>query len=227
MIQGWYKNKILGDFAESICATHFDALGYHVEQTGVERFAQMLAKFSNQSTSQSVAAQTIMSTIHKTPDFLISRLFRNRLQSYMIEVKYRTKVSDMETFENELLWQYKDVIWKPSILEQAKFSQNEIASWYSNTQNLELIKKIKANSQKHKHINLPIIFYLVVKNPKENQTHVYCNLATFPKWWNAGDASFTTLKNGTYKSTNELNPYQDFNDVYFNEIEPALEQVFG
>ncbi|MEA3498465.1 MAG: hypothetical protein U9R16_05330 [Campylobacterota bacterium] len=223
----WYKNKILGDFAESICESHFNALGYHVEYTGVEKFAQMLSKFSNESTSKSITAEIIMNTLHKTPDLLISRIYENELQSYMIEVKYRNKVDDMVQLENQLLWNYRHIIWNTNIFKHTNFTQDEVKSWNSNEDSFDLIQKVKSCNTKHKCINLPIIFYLVVKHPEIGKNHIYCNLATFPRWWNVGDKAFDTVKNGTYNSNNNLNQYKNFNEVYFHEIEPALKQIFN
>lgn len=227
MIEGWYKNKILGDFAESICESHFSALGYDVEHTGIEKSAQMLAKFSNQTNQQSVAAKSILKVLHKTPDLLISRIYGNQLQSYMVEVKYRKSVANMNIFENELLWSYRSIIWNQNIYDNAGFSDDEKAIWGGDKIDHKLIEKVKFSKMAPKCINLHIIFYVVIKNPPQNHRHVYCNLSTYPAWWNAGDERFANLKNGTYKSNNRLHTYKDFNEVYFKEIEPALKLIFG
>ena len=47
MNNDFITNKILGDLAESICHSHFTALGYDVEYTGIEKFAQRFSKHLN------------------------------------------------------------------------------------------------------------------------------------------------------------------------------------
>lgn len=219
----WYQKKILGDLAESVCHAHFDALGYHVEYTGIEKFAQMFTKSSHASSSKDIPSKTFMSFIHKIPDLLISRVYKDQLQSYMIEVKYRTQVNDMEELENQLLWNYRHMIWRASIVDAIGFSDDEIDRWNDDDiQDFTLIKRVKKYKGKENYINLSIIFYVLIKEPKNDQEHVYCNFATFPRWWNAGYFQFEKI--GTYKSLNNI--YENFNDVYFTEIKPALTKIF-
>ena len=225
----WYKNKILGDFAESICINHFDALGYHIEYTGIEKSASMFTKYSNLSKTKSITSETIYRTIHKTPDLLISRLFNNHLESFFIEVKYRNTVEDFQQLENELLWQYRHEIWTNQIMEILNLNINEKEIWLNNTipLNNNLLDKVKKDYRKKDFIKLPIIFYLVVKNTPRNENHIYCNFATFPKWWNVGDSNFNKNNINTYISNNKLNNYKNFNEVYKEEIEPALNSIFN
>ena len=68
-------NKILGDLAESICHSHFTALGYDVEYTGIEKFAQRFSKHLNQSSKISDSSSELYDSIRSYPDLLISRLY--------------------------------------------------------------------------------------------------------------------------------------------------------
>lgn len=222
----WYKNKILGDFAEAICANHFDALGYHVEFTGIEKSAASFTKFSNLSSKKSPTAADIYKTIHKTPDILISRLYNGDLESFFIEVKYRNKVDDFKELEDELLWGYRHEIWTHNIMDECEFTKEEKGKWLK--RDLEINKKllsvVKKKYNRTKCINLPIIFYVVVKYPNNKDNHIYCNFATFPGWWNIGDKKFD--KTSTYISNNTLNNYINFNEIYREEIKPALDSIF-
>ena len=225
----WYKNKILGDFAEIICTNHFEALGYHVESTGIEKSAKVFTQLSNLSSSKSISSDTIYKKIHQTPDLLISRLFNNKLESFFIEVKYRNHVDDYILLENQLLWKYRREIWSDQILDVLNFNAEEKSIWLNcnNSLNQVLLNKITTYNKKQNYINLSIIFYLVVKNPPQNENHIYCNFATFPKWWNIGNKSFDSTSFNTYISNNSLNNYINFNEIYYEEIKPALEDIFS
>ena len=71
-------NKILGDLAESICHSHFSALGYDVEYTGIEKFAQRFSKHLNQSTKKSDSTLELYDSIRYYPDLLISRIYDSK-----------------------------------------------------------------------------------------------------------------------------------------------------
>ena len=43
----------------------------------------------------------------------------------MVEVKYRNEVKDFKDLENQLLWQYRDVIWDKEILYSLNLDENE------------------------------------------------------------------------------------------------------
>ena len=67
-------NKILGDLAESICHSHFTALGYDVEYTGIEKFAQRFSKHLNKSSKISDSSSELYDSIRSYPDLLISKI---------------------------------------------------------------------------------------------------------------------------------------------------------
>lgn len=170
-------NKILGDLAESICHSHFSALGYDVEYTGIEKFAQRFSKHLNQSTKKSDSSLELYDSIRYYPDLLISRIYDSKgikkLESFMVEVKYRNEVKDFKDLENQLLWQYRDVIWDKDILYSLNLDENEKVSWKDKNPNILLLERINKFSDKVKYIKNPLLFYLVVKNPPQNETHIY------------------------------------------------------
>ncbi|MCT7523250.1 hypothetical protein NG764_11710 [Aliarcobacter cryaerophilus] len=216
-------NKILGDLAESICHSHFSALGYDVEYTGIEKFAQRFSKHLNQSTKKSDSSLELYDSIRYYPDLLISRIYDSKgikkLESFMVEVKYRNEVKDFKDLENQLLWQYRDVIWDKEILYSLNLDENEKVSWKDKNPNILLLEKINKFSDKVKYIKNPLLFYLVVKNPPQNETHIYLNYATYPAWCNIGDDKFS-------KYTHYLSENGNMNEVYEKSIYPALKAIF-
>lgn len=152
----------------------------------------------------------------------------------MVEVKYLKQVPDMKLYENELLRKYRKVIWNQNtineVLNEKKDDDSKKRLWEDDKQlNLNIINKLKEIVFDNKNnldnvINLPIIFYLVVKNPKEKEEHIYCNYATFPGWWNIGDNRYDKYPHYLPLKNSSIN--RTFNQIYFNEIKPVLEEVF-
>ena len=223
MNNDFITNKILGDLAESICHSHFTALGYDVEYIGIEKFAQRFSKHLNQSSKISDSSSELYDSIRSYPDLLISRIFdpkgANKLESFMIEVKYRNEVEKFDELQNQLLWQYRDVIWDKEILYVLNLNEKEKSSWKSKKPNVSLLEKIRKFTDKVKYIKNPLLFYVVVKNPPKDHTHVYLNYATYPAWWNIGDDRFS-------KYTHYLSENGNMNEVYEKSIYPALKAIF-
>ena len=67
------------------------------------------------------------------------------------------------------------------------FGNKEKLSWKNKKPNISLLEKINKFTDKVKYIKNPLLFYVVVKKPPQNNTHVYLNYATYPAWWNIGD----------------------------------------
>ena len=74
-------------------------------------------------------------------------------------------------------------------------------------------------AHKVKYIKNPLLFYVVVKKPPQQNTHVYLNYATYPAWWNIGDKRFE-------KYTHYLSENGNINEVYEKNIYPALKAIF-
>ena len=178
----------------------------------------------NQSSKISDSSSELYDSIRSYPDLLISRVFDpkglNKLESFMVEVKYRNEVKDFKELENQLLWQYRDVIWDKEILYVLNFDENEKLSWKNKKTNILLLEKINKFKDKVKYIKNPLLFYVVVKNPPLDNTHIYLNYATYPSWWNIGDIRF-----GKY--THYLSENGNVNEVYEKSIYPALKAIFS
>ena len=83
--------------------------------------------------------------------------------------------------------------------------------WKSKKSNISLLEKINKFKDKVNYIKNPLLFYVVVKNPPQNNTHIYLNYATYPAWWNIGDNRFT-------KYTHYLGENGNMNEVYEKSI---------
>lgn len=114
----WFKNRLSGDFAESIAITHFSALGYKVERTGIENTAPSYAKLQHsvKLNNYDVSAYSgkIFKFHSKFPDFIASRVTKKPnggriLNAIFIEVKYRTK-ANLSELRAELKQQYSHYI---------------------------------------------------------------------------------------------------------------------
>lgn len=84
---------------------------------------------------------------------------------------------------------------------------------------LIFLEKINKFTDKVKYIKNPLLFYVVVKKPPQQNTHVYLNYATYPAWWNIGDKRFE-------KYTHYLSENGNINEVYEKNIYPALKAIF-
>lgn len=115
----WFSKKLKGNFAETICETHFNSLDYNVEKVGIESIAPTYVKRSNLYNTNFVQEQ-----LNKTPDFLVS----NATDAFFVEVKFRSTINNDDIdFYNEsanLIKIYKSIILKP---EYVNYITNEMS----------------------------------------------------------------------------------------------------
>lgn len=114
----WFKNRLYSDFAESIAMTHFSALGYKVERTGIENTAPFYANLQYVVKTRNLDVSSYSSKVFqfhsKFPDFIASRVTPKPngdpiMNAIFIEVKYRTKVNLAELRE-EIKKEYEHYI---------------------------------------------------------------------------------------------------------------------
>ncbi|WP_241640791.1 hypothetical protein [Rosenbergiella epipactidis] len=114
----WYRNRLNGDFAESIAMTHFSALGYKVERTGIEHtapfYAQLQYEVKSRDYDVSAYSNKIFKFHSKFPDFIASRVTQRPnntpiMSTIFIEVKYRKNV-DLAVLREEVKGQYEHYI---------------------------------------------------------------------------------------------------------------------
>lgn len=108
----WFRKKIKGGLAEVACRAHFEALGYAVESTGIERIAPQYCAL-NHVTPSSYMKQ--VKEIQNLPDFLISRQHNlgkdgaPKADGMLVETKYRTQVV-FKDFTEEMISSYSNLI---------------------------------------------------------------------------------------------------------------------
>jgi len=94
--------RIKGDIVEVMCKNHFAAMGFQVENAGVEHFA---TQFANRSSHRRDAqggsnVSKIQSYIGRLPDLLIGH---DKHDHHFVEAKFRDGVS-IDEFAQDLLW---------------------------------------------------------------------------------------------------------------------------
>lgn len=111
----WFANKIKGGFAEAVCRAHFEALGYAVESTGIERIAPLYCLLAGRPAGSYIGD---VRKFQHLPDFLISRIhpstageMEGKADAVFVEVKYRTEVV-LDDFTAEILNTYGELIEK-------------------------------------------------------------------------------------------------------------------
>lgn len=199
----WFNQKLKGDFAESVCETHFNSLDYHVEKVGVEAIAPIYVRKSHLYDNNFVQGQ-----LNKTPDFLVS----NDIDAFFIEVKFRSSIhnndTDFYTESAELIKRYKSIVLKPEfvndITDSMKYEQvyNYIRSG----------KKLKEDIQ--------VIFYVVLP---EKIRHSYVHLF-LPQLITKKEYGWRSCK---VKKLDTLFGIEGLKDRYETLIEPFLESVFN
>jgi hypothetical protein len=119
----WIVNRLKGSAAEICCSLHFEALGYAMQPLGVEHVAANHVRNRNEHRTPPKDArrgnedkepQTFFkSELSILPDFLASRFVPRRFgddadtgdgqsDSFMVEVKYRTEVRNLEALAKGL-----------------------------------------------------------------------------------------------------------------------------
>lgn len=209
----WQINKIKGGFAEAVCRSHFEAMGYRVEQVGIEHIAPYYARHVGDGLDH--YARQVQQHLQKLPDFLVSRKHNGKLQAFFVETKFRGGDLNAQQEQANLLWTYRHLIWSDHFLARVQdLTSNEAAAIFNRLPEEE--RKAAQHSA--------IIFYLVTPRPvllDGAASYVHCNYTSWPKWWWAGCADFDRLP--LYQASNQN--YLSFNQAYEKIVRPALEDL--
>lgn len=198
----WFSKKLKGNFAETICETHFNSLDYNVEKVGIESIAPTYVKRSNLYNTNFVQEQ-----LNKTPDFLVS----NANEAFFVEVKFRSTINNEDTdFYNEsanLIKIYKSIILKPEYVNDItnEMSYDEIYGYIRSG------NKLKENTK--------VIFYVLLPQKMRNcYVHLFLpQLITQHQYgW----------RNCKVNNIDTLFGIEGLKDRYENLIEPFLETIF-
>lgn len=110
--RAWHQNKIHGAIAESACRAHFEALGFSVENFGIEHIAPQYCFLRDQSAVMGDHGKRFKETLQAMPDFLMTRLHPDtlsiarldcvgKLDVFLVDAKYRRRV-ELEAFTEEI-----------------------------------------------------------------------------------------------------------------------------
>lgn len=115
----WFKNKTKAGIAEAACKVHFQALGFSVENTGIEHIAPSYIALSHtEGLGHYIAGYR--EKLNRMPDFLASRVYADtqinrkknmvgKKDAIFIDAKYREAV-DLNSFSHELYSTYGKLI---------------------------------------------------------------------------------------------------------------------
>lgn len=198
----WFTKKLKGNFAETICETHFSCLNYNIEKIGIESIAPSYVKKSNLFNTNFVQEQ-----LNKTPDFLVS----NDTEAFFVEVKFRSTINNHDTdFYNEsaeLIKVYKSIILKPEYI-------NDITDEMTYE---EIYKFIRSGNKLRE--NTKIIFYVLLPQKIRN-----CYIHLFlPQLITKHQYGWRSCK---VNNIDTLFGIEGLKNRYESLIEPFLETIF-
>ncbi len=205
----WLTNKLNGNFAENICAIHFESLGYAVEKIGIENIAPSYTKYSN-----FLKENFVKKHLNRTPDFIVSK---NKEHAVFVEVKFNSIINDAKEsfydYGSKLLIRYKNIIFKSKYIDDITNNMS-----YQQLYNF-ILHKNQENVFKE---DVKVYFYVVVPHTKYHRSYVFLFMPH----------TIITLKDYGWKSANykkidEISGINEFNSRYKELIEPFLENIFN
>lgn len=195
----WFVNKIKGGIAEATCRAHFEALGYTVENFGIEHIAPQYAINSKKPNSDFFMLE-FQQNLQRMPDFLISGTYpqtscdkSGKTVALLVEAKYRENVNLVE--------------FNKSMIER-----------YQNLQTMGISFMIYLVSK----------YFRTNGNPmqKKSEQTKFVHIGLFepncpPMWLSAGEKSLNKFPLTLGRHENE-----NFNTIYSSVIAPCLGSLF-
>lgn len=229
----WWKNLVKGGIADTICATHFNAAGWNVAETGIEHIVPSFAQRDRKSDENN--EHRIQEHIGLLPDLLVHRPNRSH---FLVEVKFRNNIAtadDLEKFIGDLLWQYRHLLFRnydphlfPTILP---------LEWYEHINEddrrlPDLSARFKAELERNRQriaphfIKLPLLFYIVSPTVNEGpRVHLAC-----PRFDDTGFSYVSfSLHDGSLDGHNTEDieaMVREMRAAWQDEIKPALDCMF-
>lgn len=203
----WLTNKLNGNFAENICAVHFQSLDYSVEKVGIENIAPTYAKNSN-----FFQDNFIKNHLNRTPDFIVSK---GTQKAIFVEVKFNSTINDAQEsfydYGSKLLIQYKNILFKSKFID----SILDNMCWqdlynFIHTQNEIVFKE-----------DVKVYFYVVVPHTKYYNSYVFLFMPHTINTRNYGWRSANDIK------VDKISGIDEFHLGYKKIIEPFLENIFN
>ncbi|MFP6558968.1 hypothetical protein WJ542_11705 [Paraburkholderia sp. B3] len=166
--------RIKGDIVEAVCKNHFAAMGFQIENAGVEHFATQFANRSSRFRGQSGGSNVnkIQNYIGRLPDLLIGH---EKHDHHFVEAKFRDAISIYD-FAQELLWDYRKQIFGREF-DHDIFSNLTKTQWTDETSAYDLsrenrahldafMKSVTQGGIEPDQIQVPMMFYVLIKNGK-------------------------------------------------------------
>lgn len=204
----WLTNKLNGNFAENICAVHFQSLDYSVEKVGIENIAPTYAKNSNFFKDNFVKKH-----LNRTPDFIVSKRSEKAI---FVEVKFNSTINDAQEsfydYGSKLLIQYKNILFKSKFIDSV-------------TENMpyqDLYKFIRKNKEDVFKEDVKVYFYVVIPHKKYYNSYVFLFMPH----------TIIPLNNYSWRSAkhseiDKISGIDEFHLGYKEIIEPFLENIFN
>jgi hypothetical protein len=231
----WWQNLIKGGVAETICATHFNAAGWSVSETGIERIIPSFAQRQRNNLGESNESR-IQEYIGHLPDLLVHHPERSY---YLVEVKFRANIAtpdDLDEFIVELLWQYKNLLFRN--YDGHTFKSITFEEWHEPIKGAD--PKLVDKRSRFKHdlekgaqridpdvIKLPLLFYIVSPSIESGlRVHLACPRVS-------EETGFTYVACSIHDDSREENNTETLNmlvselrDSWRADIQPALDCMF-
>lgn len=224
-----FESEVTEKNIAHLCIKHFKSMGFKIYANNAEQLSSKLpakSKFWHKNTSiELLASKVILANKSSINHFIVPIFLDYATPAYF------------KTIEAELFWEYRFYIWHSDFIEdvakELKFDAND--------ENLNFIDKSKIvdyfrskgfEYQKNL-INIPILFYLFVKNPPQYEAvkytlpfrfkyntgeklpNLFLNFSMLPNWWGTGKddidgISKSTLYDGFLRAYKELMKSGDF-----------------
>ena len=232
MADAYRVRRIKGDIVEAICKNHFAAMGFQIENAGVEHFA---TKFANRSAHLrgelgGSNVSKIQSYIGHLPDLLIGH---EAYDHHFVEAKFRDSIS-IEDFSKDLLWDYRKQIFGREFNSDV-FGDITRRQWNDPTPAFEIPKDTRAHIDQYVDavtkggmesslIQVPVMFYVVTKEKR--------TFSLFLIRFNDEEGNFQTHQAGKAKELVSADvATRDFFDLfdkhYAEVVSPVLREVFS
>ncbi|HEX7817129.1 hypothetical protein [Dyella sp.] len=232
MTDSYRVRRIKGDIVEAICKNHFAAMGFQIENAGVEHFA---TKFANRSANLrgelgGSNVSKIQNYIGHLPDLLIGH---EAYDHHFVEAKFRDSVS-IENFSKDLLWDYRKQIFGREFNTDV-FDDITRREWNDGRRAFDIplnerthidryVQVVTKGGIESTLIQLPVMFYVITKQER--------TFSLFLIRFNDEQGYFQTHQAGNAKETASADVatrdfFNLFDKHYIEVVSPVLREVFS